>query len=143
LQFCLAPAAAAQNAATPSTPWFGAFETAFFAPCDGPRGQLPRSAACTQKGLHRGRNNERKQVPSLCGTASETVVGAVHARNRLQQRVVPNAFIEIHGLDNSRIEACQEHVADDDDFNVPPFVVGLGAFGFSLGEKAFARFHMI
>lgn len=43
------------------------------------------------------------------------IVHAVHARNRLEQRVLTKRSVEIHDLLDRSVEASQEHVAHDED----------------------------
>jgi hypothetical protein len=42
-------------------------------------------------------------------------VGAVGARDGLQQGVVAHGFVEVHGLQDGRVEAGQQFGGDDED----------------------------
>ena len=51
------------------------------------------------------------------------LVGPVHARDRLQQRVVAHRLVEIHRVEDRRVEAGQQLLGDDQDLRQ---LAGLG-----------------
>src|SRR5262245_7165642 len=46
------------------------------------------------------------------------LIGSVHPRDRLQQRVIAHGLVEIHGVENRRIEAGQELLRNNQDFGL-------------------------
>ena len=77
----------------------------------------------------------------------EIVVGPIHACNRLEQGVVTDALVQVDGLQYGCVETGQEHVANDQNLHVAPFVIRLGnlrlvfeAFSFLNSSTAFLRF---
>src|SRR5438105_477944 len=42
-------------------------------------------------------------------------IGPVHPRNRLQQRVVAHGLVEIHRVEDRRVETSQQLLRDDED----------------------------
>src|SRR5262245_38691171 len=48
------------------------------------------------------------------------VVRAVHPRDGLEQGVVPQPLVQVHGLHDRSVESSQQHVAHNDDLGLAP-----------------------